>query len=61
MRPKKRIYTADIAIITNIDYEHVDFYQTWDKIKDAYAKFAECTVPGGRGITSPSRTGNERK
>jgi UDP-N-acetylmuramate--alanine ligase len=40
-------FKPHFSIITNIDFEHVDYYHTWDKIKEAYAKFAECTVPNG--------------
>lgn len=35
------------SIITNIDFEHVDFYKNWDGILSAYAKFIQCTAPGG--------------
>ncbi len=38
------------SIITNIDYEHVDFYKNWDGIIHAYAKFIQCTAPGGKVI-----------
>jgi UDP-N-acetylmuramate--alanine ligase len=31
------------SVITNIDYEHVDFYRTWDNILAAYDKFMEHT------------------
>jgi UDP-N-acetylmuramate--alanine ligase len=40
-------FKPHFSIITNIDFEHVDYYLTWDKIKESYAKFAECTVPNG--------------
>jgi UDP-N-acetylmuramate--alanine ligase len=39
------------SVITNMDFEHVDFYKTWDGIKAAYVKFMQCTVPGGCLIT----------
>ncbi len=35
------------SIITNIDFEHVDFYRHWEGITAAYAKFMACTKPGG--------------
>lgn len=35
------------SIITNVDFEHVDFYQSWDGILKAYGKFIQCTAPGG--------------
>src|SRR4051794_39285817 len=32
--------TPTIAVVTNIDAEHLDFYGTHDKIKDAFVEFA---------------------
>jgi UDP-N-acetylmuramate--alanine ligase len=32
---------ADIAVVTNIDPEHLDHYGTFDKVKDAFAHFVE--------------------
>lgn len=40
-------FKPHFSIITNMDFEHVDYYQTWDRIKEAYRKFVECTVPCG--------------
>ena len=28
-----------IAVVTNIDYEHMDYYQDFDKLKDAFVTF----------------------
>ena len=35
------------SIITNIDYEHVDYYKSWENIKEAYKKFITKTDPNG--------------
>lgn len=35
------------SIITNIDFEHVDFYKNWDNIIAAYRKFIQRTNPEG--------------
>jgi UDP-N-acetylmuramate--alanine ligase len=35
------------SIITNIDFEHVDYYHSWDNIKEAYKKFISNTDTGG--------------
>lgn len=35
------------SIITNIDFEHVDFYKNWDNIIVAYRKFIQRTQPDG--------------
>ncbi len=39
------------SIITNIDFEHVDFYKDWQGILEAYRKFINCTMKGGCVIT----------
>lgn len=33
-------YHPDVAIISNIDPDHLDFYGSFDNVKDAFAKFA---------------------
>jgi UDP-N-acetylmuramate--alanine ligase len=38
------------SIITNMDFEHVDFYKSWEGITQAYAKFIHCTHSDGRLI-----------
>lgn len=35
------------SIITNIDFEHVDYYKNWDNIIAAYRKFMHRTNPAG--------------
>jgi UDP-N-acetylmuramate--alanine ligase len=35
------------SIITNMDFEHVDFYKNWEGIAGAYAKFINCTHRDG--------------
>ena len=35
------------SIITNIDYEHVDYYRSWKNILDAYKHFIMRTDPNG--------------
>jgi UDP-N-acetylmuramate--alanine ligase len=32
---------GQIAVVTNIDPEHLDFYGSFDKVKDAYVEFVE--------------------
>ena len=38
------------SIITNIDFEHVDFYKDWKGILEAYRKFIDCTSDKGKVI-----------
>ena len=40
-------FKPKISVITNIDFEHVDYYQTWENILEAYRKFIHNTVPDG--------------
>jgi len=35
------------SVITNIDYEHIDYYKNWENIKDAYKNFIMKTQPDG--------------
>jgi len=43
-------FNPHYSIITNMDYEHVDFYKNWEGITQAYAKFIACTHSDGRLI-----------
>ncbi len=36
-----------ISVVTNIDYEHVDYYSNWHNILDAYRKFINQTQGNG--------------
>jgi UDP-N-acetylmuramate--alanine ligase len=40
-------FEPQYSIITNIDFEHVDFYKNWDNIIAAYRKFIQRTRKGG--------------
>jgi UDP-N-acetylmuramate--alanine ligase len=40
-------FRPKIAVITNIDFEHIDFYKNWQGIEDAYAKFIENCADDG--------------
>ncbi len=40
-------YSPSIAIVTNIDKEHLDFYKSFKNIKNAFLKFLGRTRPGG--------------
>lgn len=41
---------ADVAVITNIDPEHLDFYGTFDNVRDAFAQFVENVPFYGFGV-----------
>lgn len=40
-------FYPDISVVTNIDYEHVDYYGNWQNILDAYQRFISQTDKGG--------------
>ena len=40
-------FSPRYSLITNIDYEHVDYYHTWDNILAAYRQFIQRTHPDG--------------
>jgi UDP-N-acetylmuramate--alanine ligase len=37
----------EIAIVTNIEHDHIDIFPTHDDVRQAFAKFASGIVPGG--------------
>ncbi|MDE2027599.1 MAG: UDP-N-acetylmuramate--L-alanine ligase [Candidatus Omnitrophica bacterium] len=40
-------FNPQYSIITNMDFEHVDFYKNWDGITQAYGRFISGTRPQG--------------
>jgi UDP-N-acetylmuramate--alanine ligase len=40
-------FNPHYSIITNMDFEHVDFYKNWEGITQAFAKFIACTHSDG--------------
>lgn len=40
-------FSPQYSIVTNIDFEHLDFYHTWDNIVKAYEQFVARTQPDG--------------
>ncbi len=36
------------SVITNMDFEHIDYYQNWDNILKAYRQFIHQTAAGGK-------------
>lgn len=40
-------YRPKYSIITNIDYEHLDYYKTFQNALDAFRAFLDKTAPGG--------------
>ena len=38
------------SIVTNIDYEHIDFYKSFKNLENSFIKFIEKTPPTGKSI-----------
>lgn len=41
------LFSPDVSVVTNIDFEHVDYYGSWEKILEAYRTFIERTSDNG--------------
>ncbi len=41
------VYRPEVAVVTNVQPDHLDFYGTFDNVKTAYAEFAASVVDGG--------------
>jgi UDP-N-acetylmuramate--alanine ligase len=40
-------YHPDIAVVLNVEPDHLDYYKTWQAVKEAFADFASQVRPGG--------------
>ncbi|VAX36038.1 UDP-N-acetylmuramate--L-alanine ligase [hydrothermal vent metagenome] len=43
-------FKPSYSVITNIDFEHIDYYKNWDNILKAYRQFIQQTQPDGQLI-----------
>ena len=41
---------VNYSVVTNIDYEHIDFYKNFKNLENAFIKFLEKTPPTGKSI-----------
>lgn len=41
------VYHPDVAIVTNVRDDHLDFYGTSERLREAYLEFARTITPGG--------------
>ena len=46
-----------IAVVTNIDADHLDFYGNMDKLVHAFERFAGAIVPGGHLVACGRTSG----
>ena len=40
-------YSPRVALVTNVEPDHLDYYKTFDAVKEAFAGFVANVVPGG--------------
>jgi len=49
-RPKFHVYKPHVAIITGIEWDHINVFPTFEIYKDQFAQFVNLIEPGGRLI-----------
>jgi len=52
------VYRPEVAIVTNVQPDHLDFYGTFVAVQAAYAKFAATVRPGGLLVTCADDQGS---
>jgi UDP-N-acetylmuramate--alanine ligase len=52
------VYRPEVAIVTNVQPDHLDFYGTFEAVQDAYARFARSVLPGGLLVTCADDEGS---
>jgi UDP-N-acetylmuramate--alanine ligase len=40
-------YRLDVAVVTNVEADHLDYYGTWEAVQEAFRQFASQVKPGG--------------
>jgi UDP-N-acetylmuramate--alanine ligase len=40
-------YRPEVALVTNVEPDHLDYYKTWEAVQEAFADFAARVPPGG--------------
>ncbi|MDO5711512.1 MAG: UDP-N-acetylmuramate--L-alanine ligase [Micrococcales bacterium] len=53
-------YRPDVAIVTNVQPDHLDFYGTFEAVQEAYLAFAESIRPGGLLVACADDDGSAR-
>lgn len=41
------VYRPEVAVVTNVQPDHLDFYGSFERVQEAYAEFAASVQPGG--------------
>ena len=53
-------YRPDVAVVTNVQPDHLDFYGTVEAVEDAYAAFVESVTDGGLVVACHDDDGSRR-
>jgi len=54
------VYGPEVAVVTNVQPDHLDFYGTYDNVEAAYAAFAGSIRPGGLLVACADDAGSAR-
>jgi len=54
------VYRPDVAVVTNVQPDHLDFYGTFEAVQEAYAAFAATVRPGGLLVACADDPGSAR-
>ncbi len=54
------VYHPDVAIVTNVQPDHLDFYDSFTVVEAAYLEFARSIRPGGLLVTCADDAGAQR-
>jgi UDP-N-acetylmuramate--alanine ligase len=54
------VYRPHVAVVTNVQPDHLDFYGTFERVEQAYAAFAASTPPTGLVIVCADDEGSAR-
>lgn len=46
-RPKFHLYHPDIAVISGIEWDHVNVFPTFEHYREQFSRFIDCIEPGG--------------
>jgi UDP-N-acetylmuramate--alanine ligase len=54
------VYRPEVAVVTNVQPDHLDFYGTAEGVEDGFLRFARSIRPGGRLVTCADDAGAVR-
>jgi UDP-N-acetylmuramate--alanine ligase len=54
------VYRPRVAVVTNVQPDHLDFYGTFARVEEAYAEFARSVQPGGLLVACHDDAGSRR-